>query len=467
MAGVALFALVIPALLGGLGVPQEIIAHSFPEEIGVLPVLILGWIPALVCVVAMKLLYTASNAYLRRSDLRPLSSGLRRIVQPVAAVVVRSFGGSRSPRKAPEYPKWVGILLGSLLWGSAHFLSGRRRAGLVWFFSLSAWSFLTLCLLAGPGRWSWSVAFLAASAEVVLWLVMLRQSYRPVRRIGVLGWLTVILVTVSADLTAKTFGRHIVEAFTVSANAMAPTIKGIHAREVAEGQEPQFRLVKRLWCGERYVRWHASASGTLAGPYVSSHLYPLAEFRVGADSRLLPYFAELKFKPGDPVHRGDLIWSGYIVAGDRVLVEKISYLFRTPRGGELVVFRAAGIVGTAADDTVYVQRIVGLPGQRVQIKPPYLIVNGEAVVEPSVFAMIASKENGYAGFLSGGGAGASTDEPSEEWVLGDDEYFVLGDNQEDSEDSRYFGPVPGKNIVGRVTRIYWPFNRVNALEEKR
>ena len=54
--------------------------------------------------------------------------------------------------------------------------------------------------------------------------------------------------------------------------------------------------------------------------------------------------------------------------------------------------------------------------------------------------------------------------PNDEVILGPDEYFVLGDNTRNSYDSRYWGPVPEKDIIGRATRIYWPFNRINQLK---
>ena len=55
-------------------------------------------------------------------------------------------------------------------------------------------------------------------------------------------------------------------------------------------------------------------------------------------------------------------------------------------------------------------------------------------------------------------------EESDQVTLGENEYFVFGDNSGNSYDSRYWGSVPRENIFGRVTRVYWPFSRINALE---
>ncbi|MEK6248486.1 MAG: hypothetical protein N2C12_09935, partial [Planctomycetales bacterium] len=92
----------------------------------------------------------------------------------------------------PPYHKWVGVVLGWLIDGSAHFLSGKRAAGLKWYFGLSACSLTGVALTATPGTIPFIVGVAFVLAGVVLWVVMLKQSYRPVRRIGFLGWLAVI-----------------------------------------------------------------------------------------------------------------------------------------------------------------------------------------------------------------------------------------------------------------------------------
>jgi signal peptidase I len=145
------------------------------------------------------------------------------------------------------------------------------------------------------------------------------------------------------------------------------------------------------------------------------------------------------------------------------MVEKISYLFRGPRRGEIVVFETEGL-SDGDRGPYWVFRVVGLPGERVRIDPPDLLIDGHKVTEPPILARIAAREDGYEGFHRIENAPRRGCEM--EVLLGEDEYFVLGDNTSDAYDSRYWGPVPRAKIVGRVTRIYWPLDRVNTLEGK-
>jgi len=163
---------------------------------------------------------------------------------------------------------------------------------------------------------------------------------------------------------------------------------------------------------------------------------------------------------------GDTLWSGVVIAGDHLFVERLSYRFARPKRGDIVVFRTKGIE-TLGPDWFFIKRIAGLPGERIRIEPPFLIVDGQKVTEPEIFRTISSESDGYSGFalpaVRGPDVGLLT-KPTDEVTLGPDEYFVLGDNTLNSRDSRYWGAVPGKNIIGKVTRVYWPFARINALE---
>ena len=87
----------------------------------------------------------------------------------------------------------------------------------------------------------------------------------------------------------------------------------------------------------------------------------------------------------------------------------------------------------------YLKRVVGLPGERVALKDGLLMINGEHYHE---------------GYLNGLPAGVGTDDHS--WSVGNESYFLMGDNRAHSTDSREYGPVNLEAIRGRVTRRLWP-----------
>lgn len=156
--------------------------------------------------------------------------------------------------------------------------------------------------------------------------------------------------------------------------------------------------------------------------------------------------------------------NGRTRVGDHIFVEKLSYRLRAPRRGEIVVFSTEGMerIPVPARSKFFVKRLVGLPGERVSIRPPFLYINDQRLTEPRVFQIIANREHGYGGFLLPDCVGSFKPllcTESDSVQLGKDEYFVLGDNQAKSLDSRFWGPVPRSNIVGRATTIYWPLDR--------
>ncbi len=123
---------------------------------------------------------------------------------------------------------------------------------------------------------------------------------------------------------------------------------------------------------------------------------------------------------------------------DRVLVDKLSYRLRGPRRGDVVVLRYP-----LNPQRNYIKRIVALPGDRVEIRDGRLLVNGTPVAEP------------YLNGTPQGSFGPVT--------VPQDAVFVLGDNRNNSEDSRAFGPLRTELIVGQALLIYWPPARVRLL----
>lgn len=151
-----------------------------------------------------------------------------------------------------------------------------------------------------------------------------------------------------------------------------------------------------------------------------------------------------------------------LLIGDHILVNKFIYgpestalgklllPVRTVRRGDVVVFK---FPEDPAKD--FIKRCVGLPGDRVELRAKKLIVNGEPVddapytyhVDPRVYS--ASRYN-------------PTDKRLRDnfgpYLVPDDSYFCLGDNRDNSNDSRFWGPVPAANLKGRAAVIYWSFD---------
>jgi signal peptidase I len=139
---------------------------------------------------------------------------------------------------------------------------------------------------------------------------------------------------------------------------------------------------------------------------------------------------------------------------DRIMVNSLPYRSSDPRRGDIVFM-------SNKDDFRWIKRVVGLPGETVDICSPYVLINGKKLLDPPIFATISSREEGYFGYVEAkdtGHEGAALPV-----TLGSDEYFLLGDNSSQSWDSRHFGPVPREAIKGKVTRIVFPPWRIQEL----
>lgn len=137
--------------------------------------------------------------------------------------------------------------------------------------------------------------------------------------------------------------------------------------------------------------------------------------------------------------------------GEYVLTDKVSYQTGTPRRGDIVVFHAPAAANCAEGTNCdFIKRVIGLPGETLSVQDGAIIVNGAKLPEPYLPAGLQTPTGP---FTEGG----------REFVLGPDEYFLVGDNRPFSSDSRAWGPVPRKNIVGRAFFRYWPLNRTQTI----
>jgi signal peptidase I len=166
---------------------------------------------------------------------------------------------------------------------------------------------------------------------------------------------------------------------------------------------------------------------------------------------------------GRSYRRGEVIARGAVDTGDQVFVDKFTYNFVKPHRGDVFVFRTNHILLIPEDPQTgapfYIKRLAGLPGDTLRIDPPLLYVKGanepqERLASGYGFQRVMSAKNGYRGYGLGRDYLAA---PDHSFNVPPHAYFALGDNSYNSYDSRYWGPVPEENLVGRGLLVYWPF----------
>ena len=127
---------------------------------------------------------------------------------------------------------------------------------------------------------------------------------------------------------------------------------------------------------------------------------------------------------------------------DRLIIEKMTYRFRQPERGEIIVFDATEAIQQLGWNGAFIKRVIGLPGDEVMVRNGDVQVNGQILKEPYI-----------------------KNAPKYDFgpvVVPKNSYLVLGDNRNNSSDSHVWGYVPDENIIGRATVRFWPFNRLGG-----
>ena len=147
-----------------------------------------------------------------------------------------------------------------------------------------------------------------------------------------------------------------------------------------------------------------------------------------------------------------------LLIGDRILVNKMIYGpripfigkhlpgFTKPKRGDIIVF-----ISPKEPAKNLIKRLIGLPGESVEIKIGSLYINGK-LLDNALFQERYYYNRGKFG------------QEDKSILVPADSYFVLGDNSGSSEDSRYWGFLPAKNVLGKALAVYWPFNRFRILK---
>jgi signal peptidase I len=130
---------------------------------------------------------------------------------------------------------------------------------------------------------------------------------------------------------------------------------------------------------------------------------------------------------------------------DRILASRVLYRLRDPRRGDVVAFRIppAGVIACGSTGDLYIKRLIVLPGERWREKSGFIYVDGKKLNEPYV------------------SSGNRDTETISEKTVPSGQYILLGDNRSSSCDSRQWGTVPRRNLIGPLIATYWPLSRIS------
>jgi signal peptidase I len=125
--------------------------------------------------------------------------------------------------------------------------------------------------------------------------------------------------------------------------------------------------------------------------------------------------------------------------GNAVLVNRLAYRFSLPKRGDIVVFNPP-----FESPEPYIKRVIGLPGDEISIQGGVVFVNGVEMVEPYIRERPSTRGT---------------------WQVPENSIFVMGDNRNNSSDSRNWGAVPLENVIGQALFIYWPLDEMGSLTD--
>ncbi len=279
-----------------------------------------------------------------------------------------------------------------------------------------------------------------------------------------------------------------IQPFKIPTGSMQPTLYGIHFEpsDKPYGGNPVKRLFSYLNFSRRHVDATVQSPGRAGNlrPVKSLPLFPESAVDIGSRTYRLPGTPNdiLKAIAENPdgkltpdYETGEVFLRGALETGDHLFVNRLYLAFANPQRGDVMVFMTDGLSwqGKPLGGRYYVKRLVGLPGDELLIRDHKLYLKAPGDTEfrllghgdAPAFDRIHSFTGGYRGYAHI--PEASYLRSNQESVkVPDGCYFMLGDNTENSLDSRFWGFVPRRNLVGTAMFVWWPFSRRFGLVDR-
>ena len=263
-----------------------------------------------------------------------------------------------------------------------------------------------------------------------------------------------------------------IQPFRIPTSSMQPTLFGIHYVDREASRPFMGSLTRSLMPVQASnAQVKVRSDGMVSTQYrmrSSNIISTVSDFKIGPETYTVPgdYLSQvLRYLPRPkPFYlAGDTFCDGWLSTGDHVFVERFSLFFRPFKRGDVIVFNTENISSPTQPlgGFYYIKRLVGLPGDTLQISDNILMIRpkGEKEFRPAwefsdAFKKVYSLKGGYQGhkadgLLSLGG----------ELTVPEGHFFALGDNTNFSLDGRNWGFIPRRNMVGLAVMIFWPVSR--------
>jgi signal peptidase I len=294
----------------------------------------------------------------------------------------------------------------------------------------------------------------------------------------------VLLVALAVAMAIRTF---FLQPFKIPTGSMQPTLFGVTSENLIHQPEVKIptglKRVREWFEGISYIDVKAKTDGLLqrvTAPVGIRIIDFWQTLYIGGKAHLISFppdygsppagtlEARAGLKLGEEFHKGDQVVRLRTQAGDHLFVDRLTFNFRKPRRGEIVVFQTAGMDPARREDRLgrwqippdqfYIKRLVALGGEAVKIGADHhLVINGRRLDASTV-----GFENVYAWHKLDPDLPYIGHVPLElfadgaEFQVAPKRFMVMGDNTRSSLDSRYFGDVDENSIIGKSFFVYWP-----------